>query len=133
MATWTHFKAFVAEAHRRGIRVITELVINHTSDQHPWFQRARKAPPGSPERDYYVWSDTDERYQGTRIIFLDTETSNWTWDAAAKAYFWHRFYSHQPDLNFDNPRVLEEITNVLRYLARHGRRRAAARRRALPV
>ncbi|MFZ0849696.1 MAG: maltose alpha-D-glucosyltransferase, partial [Hyphomicrobiaceae bacterium] len=109
------FKAFVEEAHRRGIRVIAELVVNHTSDQHPWFQRARKAPPGSPERDYYVWSDTDERYQGTRIIFLDTETSNWTWDATAKAYFWHRFYSHQPDLNFDNPRVLEEITNVLRY------------------
>ena len=109
------FKVFVEEAHRRGIRVIAELVVNHTSDQHPWFQRARKAPPGSPERDYYVWSDTDERYQGTRIIFLDTETSNWTWDATAKAYFWHRFYSHQPDLNFDNPRVLEEITNVLRY------------------
>jgi maltose alpha-D-glucosyltransferase/alpha-amylase len=103
------FKAFVAEAHRRNIRIIAELVVNHTSDQHPWFQRARRAPPGSSERDYYVWSDTDQRYQGTRIIFLDTETSNWTWDATAKAYFWHRFYSHQPDLNFDNPRVLDEI------------------------
>jgi maltose alpha-D-glucosyltransferase/alpha-amylase len=109
------FKAFVAEAHRRGIRVIAELVINHTSNQHPWFQRARKAPPGSPERDYYVWSDTDQRYQGTRIIFLDTETSNWTWDATAQAYFWHRFYSHQPDLNFDNPRVFDEIVGVLRF------------------
>jgi maltose alpha-D-glucosyltransferase/alpha-amylase len=109
------FRAFIAEAHRRGIRVIAELVINHTSDQHPWFQRARKAPPGSPERDYYVWSDTDQRYQGTRIIFLDTETSNWTWDATAKAYFWHRFYSHQPDLNFDNPRVFEEIVGVMSF------------------
>ncbi len=109
------FKAFVDEAHKRGIRVITELVINHTSDQHPWFQRARHAPPGSPERAFYVWSDTDQRYQGTRIIFLDTETSNWSWDPVAKAYFWHRFYSHQPDLNFDNPAVLEEIVKVLRF------------------
>jgi maltose alpha-D-glucosyltransferase/alpha-amylase len=109
------FKAFVGEAHRRGIRVIAELVVNHTSDQHPWFQRARKAPAGSLERDYYVWSDSDQRYQGTRIIFLDTETSNWTWDATAQAYFWHRFYSHQPDLNFDNPRVFDEIVGVLRF------------------
>jgi len=109
------FKAFIAEAHRRGIRVIAELVINHTSDQHPWFQRARQSPPGSTERDYYVWSDTDQRYQGTRIIFLDAETSNWTWDATAKAYFWHRFYSHQPDLNFDNPRVVDEIVQVMRF------------------
>lgn len=108
-------KAFIDAAHERGIRVITELVINHTSDQHPWFQRARHAPPGSPERDFYVWSDTDERYLGTRIIFLDTENSNWTWDPVAKAYFWHRFYSHQPDLNFYNPQVFEEIIKVLRF------------------
>jgi len=109
------FKAFIAEAHRRGIRVITELVINHTSDQHPWFQAARAAPPGSPEREFYVWSDTDEKYAGTRIIFLDTEKSNWTWDAQAGAYYWHRFYSHQPDLNFANPAVFEEVVKSLRY------------------
>jgi maltose alpha-D-glucosyltransferase/alpha-amylase len=109
------FKAFLGEAHRRGIRVLTELVINHTSDQHPWFQRARKAPKGSSDRDFYVWSDTDERYAATRIIFLDTEKSNWTWDPEANAYFWHRFYSHQPDLNFDNPAVLEEMTQVMRF------------------
>jgi maltose alpha-D-glucosyltransferase/alpha-amylase len=109
------FKGFMQEAHRRGIRVLTELVINHTSDQHPWFQRARKAPKGSPERNFYVWSETDERYAGTRIIFLDTEKSNWTWDPQASAYYWHRFYSHQPDLNFDNPAVLEEIIKVMRF------------------
>jgi len=114
------FKAFMEEAHRRGIRVITELVVNHTSDQHPWFQEARKAPPGSPERAFYVWSDTDDGYAGTRIIFLDTETSNWAWDTAANAYYWHRFYSHQPDLNFDNPKVLEEIIDVMRYWFDHG-------------
>ncbi|MEQ9609720.1 MAG: maltose alpha-D-glucosyltransferase, partial [Kiloniellaceae bacterium] len=107
------FRQFVKEAHRRGLRVITELVINHTSDQHPWFQRARHAKAGSAARDFYVWSDTDERYPDTRIIFLDTETSNWTWDPVAKAYFWHRFYSHQPDLNFDNPRVLQEVIKVM--------------------
>lgn len=106
---------FIAEAHIRGIRVITELVVNHTSDQHPWFQRARQAPPGSPERDFYVWSDNDRKYAGTRIIFLDTEKSNWTWDDTAKAYYWHRFYFHQPDLNFDNPLVLEECLKVLRF------------------
>ncbi|WP_262927435.1 maltose alpha-D-glucosyltransferase [Phytohalomonas tamaricis] len=106
---------FFSEAHKRGLRVITELVINHTSDQHEWFQRARNAPIGSPERDFYVWSDTDQKYDGTRIIFLDTETSNWTWDPVAGQYFWHRFYSHQPDLNFDNPAVLEEVLNVMRY------------------
>jgi maltose alpha-D-glucosyltransferase/alpha-amylase len=106
---------FIAAAHERGLRVITELVINHTSDQHPWFQAARRAPPGSPERDMYVWSDTDEKYLGTRVIFIDTETSNWTWDPVAGAYFWHRFYSHQPDLNFDNPRVLQEVLNVMRF------------------
>ena len=109
------FKAFLEEAHRRGIRVLTELVINHTSDQHPWFQRARKAQNGSVEREFYVWSQTDERYAGTRIIFIDTEKSNWTWDPEANAYYWHRFYSHQPDLNFDNPAVLEEIVEVMRF------------------
>ena len=95
--------------------MITELVINHTSDQHRWFQRARRAKPGSVYRDYYVWSDTDQKYQETRIIFIDTETSNWTWDPVAKAYFWHRFYSHQPDLNFDNPRVLREVLSVMHF------------------
>jgi maltose alpha-D-glucosyltransferase / alpha-amylase len=109
------FKDFIAEAHRRGIRVLTELVINHTSDQHPWFQRARKAPKGSAHREFYVWSDTDARYAGTRIIFLDTEKSNWTWDPEANAYFWHRFYSHQPDLNFDSPAVLDEIIRFMRF------------------
>ena len=109
MATWMTSRPSWTEAHRRGIRVLTELVINHTSDEHPWFQRARLAPKGSPERDFYVWSDTDERYAGTRIIFIDTEKSNWAWDPEAGAYYWHRFYSHQPDLNFDNEAVLEEI------------------------
>ncbi|MDQ4061345.1 MAG: maltose alpha-D-glucosyltransferase, partial [Pseudomonadota bacterium] len=97
------------------LRVITELVINHTSEQHPWFQRARRAKPGSASRDFYVWSDTDQKYSGTRIIFLDTEPSNWAWDPMAKAYYWHRFFSHQPDLNFDNPRVLEAVIDVMRY------------------
>ncbi|MDQ0325299.1 maltose alpha-D-glucosyltransferase/alpha-amylase [Rhodopseudomonas julia] len=113
--TMRDFRRFVAEAHQRGIRVITELVINHTSDQHPWFQRARNAKPGSAARNYYVWSDTDQKYQGTRIIFLDTETSNWTWDPVAEGFFWHRFYSHQPDLNFDNPRVMKEVLSVMRF------------------
>jgi maltose alpha-D-glucosyltransferase / alpha-amylase len=107
--TLEDFQLFLAEAHKRDLKVITELVINHTSDQHPWFQRARLAPPGSPERDFYVWSDTDAKYAGTRIIFTDTETSNWTRDPQAGAYYWHRFFSHQPDLNFDNPLVQEEI------------------------
>ncbi len=109
------FESFIAEAHRRGMRVITELVINHTSDQHPWFERARAASQGSSERDFYVWSDTDTRYRGTRIIFIDTESSNWTWDPVAKAYFWHRFYAHQPDLNFENPQVFDEVTKALRF------------------
>ncbi len=100
---------FIKEAHRRGIRVITELVCNHTSDQHPWFQRARRARPGSVYRDFYVWSSTNQRYQDARIIFKDFEVSNWTWDQVAGAYYWHRFYSHQPDLNFENPRVKEAI------------------------
>ncbi|MDT8275002.1 maltose alpha-D-glucosyltransferase [Roseomonas mucosa] len=108
-------KRFIGEAHKRGLRVITELVINHTSDQHPWFQAARKAPPGDPARDYYVWSDNDELYSGTRIIFLDTEKSNWTWDEGAQSYFWHRFFSHQPDLNFDNPRIMVEVLNIMRF------------------
>ena len=113
--TMADVKRFIAAAHARGIRVITELVINHTSDQHPWFQRARKAKPGSPTRNFYVWSDTDQKYSGTRIIFLDTERSNWTWDPVAGAYYWHRFYSHQPDLNFDNPKVLEAVLGVMRF------------------
>ncbi|WP_263139814.1 maltose alpha-D-glucosyltransferase [Pseudomonas sp. RIT-PI-AD] len=108
-------RRFIAEAHARGIRVICELVINHTSDQHPWFQRARKAKKGSKARDYYVWSDSDQKYDGTRIIFLDTEKSNWTWDPVAGQYFWHRFYSHQPDLNFDNPQVMKEIISIMRF------------------
>ncbi|MCV9945577.1 maltose alpha-D-glucosyltransferase [Rhizobium sp. BT-175] len=109
------FRAFVDAAHQRNIRVIIELVINHTSDQHPWFQRARQAPAGSPERDFYVWSDTDQKFPETRIIFIDTEKSNWTWDAVAGAYYWHRFYSHQPDLNFDSPLVMEELLRVMRF------------------
>ncbi|HTW27324.1 MAG TPA: maltose alpha-D-glucosyltransferase [Acetobacteraceae bacterium] len=108
-------RALIEAAHARGLRVITELVVNHTSDQHPWFQRARQAPAGSPEREFYVWSDTDQKYAGTRIIFIDTEKSNWTWDLEAQAYFWHRFYSHQPDLNFDNPAVMEEVFSIMRF------------------
>lgn len=111
--TLDDFRAFLEAAHARGLKVITELVINHTSDQHPWFQRARHAPPGSSERNYYVWSDTDQLYSGVRVIFRDFETSNWTWDKVAGQYFWHRFYSHQPDLNFDNPDVLNEVLRVL--------------------
>ncbi|MBN2428926.1 MAG: maltose alpha-D-glucosyltransferase [Deltaproteobacteria bacterium] len=107
------FRHFLREAHDRGLRVITELVINHTSDQHPWFQRARKAKPGSKYRNYYVWSESPDRYQDARIIFKDFETSNWSWDPVAKAYYWHRFYSHQPDLNFHNPQVQKEIFRVL--------------------
>ncbi len=109
------FRRLVREAHRRGLRVITELVINHTSDQHPWFQRARRARPGSRWRNYYVWSDTDQKYAGTRIIFTDTEKSNWTWDPEAEAYYWHRFFSHQPDLNFDNPEVVDQVIRVMRH------------------
>jgi maltose alpha-D-glucosyltransferase / alpha-amylase len=108
-------RRFIEAAHARGIRVITELVINHTSDQHPWFQRARRSKKGSAARNFYVWSDTDKAYAGTRIIFLDTEKSNWTWDEEAQAYFWHRFYSHQPDLNFDNPQVLKAVLSVMRF------------------
>src|ERR1700743_1272269 len=113
--TLEDFRVMLAEAHRLGLKVVTELIINHTSDQHPWFQAARAAPAGSPERDFYVWSDSDQKYAGTRIIFLDTEKSNWTWDPVANAYFWHRFYSHQPDLNFDNPLVLQEVLKVMEF------------------
>jgi maltose alpha-D-glucosyltransferase / alpha-amylase len=113
--TLEDFDRFVEEAHRLGIRIITELVINHTSDQHPWFQAARRAPAGSPERDFYVWSDTNQKYQGVRIIFTDTERSNWQWDDTAKAYYWHRFFHHQPDLNFDNPEVLAAVIRVMQF------------------
>src|SRR6187551_1162352 len=109
------FRRFMQEAKRRELRVITELVVNHTSDQHDWFKRARRSPAGSSARDWYVWSDSDKKYDGTRIIFTDTEKSNWTWDPEAKAYYWHRFYSHQPDLNFDNPKVLEAVLDVMRF------------------
>src|SRR5206468_3223291 len=105
--TLDDFRAFLDAAHERGLRVITELVINHTSDQNPWFRKSRRAAPGSPEREVYVWSDTPEKYKDARIIFKDFETSNWSWDPIAKSYYWHRFYSHQPDLNFDNPAVHE--------------------------
>jgi maltose alpha-D-glucosyltransferase/alpha-amylase len=113
--TLDDFKKFLDAAHERDLQVMIELVMNHTSDQHPWFQAARIAPPGSPERDFYVWNDNDQKYSDARIIFTDTEKSNWTWDPVAKAYFWHRFFSHQPDLNYDNPRVVEEMLKVLRF------------------
>jgi maltose alpha-D-glucosyltransferase / alpha-amylase len=109
------FQQFLNEAHARNMQVMIELVINHTSDQHPWFQAARRAPKGSPERNMYVWSDTDKLFEGVRIIFTDTEKSNWTWDEVAQQYYWHRFFSHQPDLNFDNPRVMEEVLTALRF------------------
>ncbi|MBV8517158.1 MAG: maltose alpha-D-glucosyltransferase [Acidobacteria bacterium] len=111
--TLADFRAFLKEAHRRGIRVVTELVINHTSDQHPWFQKSRRAKPGSAWRDFYVWSDTPNKYRDARIIFKDFETSNWAWDPVAKAYYWHRFFSHQPDLNFENPAVHEALMKAL--------------------
>ncbi len=110
--TLDDFRAFLNAAHERDLRVITELVINHTSDQNPWFQKSRRASAGSPEREFYVWSDTPEKYKDARIIFKDFETSNWAWDPVAKAYYWHRFYSHQPDLNFDNPAVHEAVEKV---------------------
>ncbi len=112
--TMEDFDCFLEQAHLRDLRVITELVMNHTSDQHPWFQEARKSRD-NPYRDYYVWSDTVHRYKDARIIFTDTERSNWTWDAVAEQYFWHRFFSHQPDLNFDNPQVQQEILNVVAF------------------
>ncbi|MDB6120145.1 MAG: trehalose synthase, partial [Verrucomicrobiaceae bacterium] len=107
------FRLLLEEAHKRGLRIITELVLNHTSDQNPWFQRARHAPPGSAAREFYVWSDNPRKYKDARIIFKDFETSNWTWDPVAKSYFWHRFYSHQPDLNFENPEVHDELLRVI--------------------
>ncbi|ATB39783.1 trehalose synthase [Cystobacter fuscus] len=112
--TLADFQRLIDEAHKRDIRIISELVVNHTSDQHAWFQEARRDPK-SPKRDYYVWSDTDDKYKGARIIFLDTERSNWTWDPVAKQYFWHRFFSHQPDLNYDNPEVQEAMLDVMRF------------------
>ena len=113
--TLDDFRQFVEAAHARDLRVITELVVNHSSDQHPWFQRARRAPPGSPERDYYVWSETGHEFEEARIIFVDSEVSNWTWDPVAKAYYWHRFYACQPDLNFDNPLVVSEVKEILNF------------------
>jgi maltose alpha-D-glucosyltransferase/alpha-amylase len=114
------FQRLLDEAHNRGLRVITELVVNHTSDQHPWFQRARRSPPGSLERDFYVWSETRDRFKDARIIFKDFELSNWTWDPVANAFFWHRFYSHQPDLNYDNPAVHEAVFRVLDFWLERG-------------
>jgi maltose alpha-D-glucosyltransferase/alpha-amylase len=112
--TLDDFKTFLEEAHRRDIRVITELVLNHTSDQHPWFQQARSSRE-NPKRDWYVWSETPDRYKDARIIFTDTEQSNWAWDMSSKSYYWHRFFTHQPDLNYDNPAVREEMWNVMRF------------------
>jgi maltose alpha-D-glucosyltransferase / alpha-amylase len=113
--TQQDFRYFVLEAHRRGLKVITELVVNHTSDQHPWFQRARAAERDSPERNFYVWSDTDKRFPETRIIFSDTEESNWAWDKVARQYYWHRFFSHQPDLNHNNPEVVKAVIRVMKH------------------
>jgi maltose alpha-D-glucosyltransferase/alpha-amylase len=113
--TIADFQEFLNEAHARNLQVMIELVINHTSDQHPWFQRARLAPKDSPDREMYVWSDTDKKFEGVRIIFTDTEKSNWTWDEVAQQYYWHRFFSHQPDLNFDNPRVMHEVLTAMRF------------------
>jgi maltose alpha-D-glucosyltransferase/alpha-amylase len=112
--TMKDFRRFIVEAKRRGLRVITELVVNHTSDQHDWFKRARRSDPKSSARNWYVWSDTDQKYLGTRIIFTDTEKSNWTWDPEAGQFYWHRFFSHQPDLNFDNPRVVSALIQVMK-------------------
>jgi maltose alpha-D-glucosyltransferase/alpha-amylase len=114
------FQEFLQEAHNRNLKVITELVINHTSDQHPWFQRARKAPKDSPERNYYVWTDDPNQYKDVRIIFQDFEASNWTWDPVAQQYYWHRFFHHQPDLNYDNPLVQEEVIKILDYWCEMG-------------
>lgn len=116
----THFQQLLDAAHERNLKVITELVINHTSDQHPWFQRARRAPKGSPERNYYVWSDDSAKYKDVRIIFQDFEASNWTWDNEAQQYYWHRFFHHQPDLNFDNPLVQEEVFSIINFWASMG-------------
>ena len=125
------FKRFLQAAHDRRLKVVIELVLNHTSDQHPWFQRARTAPAGSAERDFYVWSDTDDKYRDARIIFVDTEQSNWTWDPVAQAYYWHRFFRHQPDLNYDNPDVVREMLGVLDFWLDLGVQRLPAGRRAV--
>jgi len=117
--TMEDFQAFLAAAHERKLRVVTELVLNHTSDKHPWFVEARSSRD-NPRRDWYVWSDTDDKYRGVRIIFLDTETSNWAWDPVSKQYYWHRFFSHQPDLNYDNPAVREEMWRVMKFWAELG-------------
>ena len=113
--TLRDFRALVRAADERGLRIITELVVNHTSDQHPWFQRARRASSGTRQRDFYVWSETPEKYREARIIFKDFERSNWTYDPVAKQYYWHRFYTHQPDLNYDNPAVRNAIFRVMSF------------------
>ncbi|CAD6879619.1 Trehalose synthase (EC 5.4.99.16) [Methylomonas albis] len=118
--TMADFRQFVKEAHRRGLKIITELVINHTSDQHPWFQAARRAPAGSSKRDFYIWSNTNRKFPETRIIFSDSEKSNWAWDDEAQAYYWHRFFSHQPDLNFNNPQVVKAVIRLMRFWLDHG-------------
>jgi len=117
--TLEDFKAFLEAAHQRGIRVVIEMVLNHTSDQHPWFQESRSSR-NNPRRDWYVWSDTDTKYKGTRLIFVDTELSNWAWDPVSKQYYWHRFFSHQPDLNYDNPQVREEIWDIMKFWLQMG-------------
>ena len=117
--TLEDFKAFLEAAHKRGIRVIIEMVLNHTSDQHPWFQESRSSR-NNPRRDWYVWSDTDTKYKGTRLIFVDTELSNWAWDPVSKQYYWHRFFSHQPDLNYDNPQVRDEMWDIMKFWLQMG-------------
>src|SRR5512145_1293375 len=112
--TLQDFKVFMKEAHRRNLRVMIDLVMNHTSDQHPWFQDAR-SDPKSPRRNYYVWNENDQKYKDARIIFIDTERSNWTWDSTTRAYYWHRFFSHQPDLNFANQRVRRSMFKIIRH------------------
>ena len=132
--TLKDFREFLREAHKRGIRVITELVLNHTSDQHPWFKKSRRSKPGSQWRDFYIWSDTPDKYKDARIIFKDFETSNWAWDPVAEAYYFHRFYSHQPDLNFDSPHVRKMIFRVmetfLKFIAQPS---SPPRRRGWPI
>lgn len=119
LGTVADFEALTAAAHERGLRIIADLVLNHTSDQHPWFQQARRDPK-SPFRDYYVWSDTDQRFQNVRVIFKDTELSNWSWDPLARQYYWHRFFSHQPDLNYDNPAVQDEVLKIVEFWLERG-------------
>ncbi|WP_431209415.1 alpha-amylase family glycosyl hydrolase [Puia sp. P3] len=116
----SQFKHLLKEAHRRNLKVITELVLNHTSDQHAWFQRARRSPKGSDERNFYVWTDNPDQYKDVRIIFQDFEASNWTWDPVAEQYYWHRFFFHQPDLNYDNPKVQEEVFRIIDFWCKMG-------------